>query len=71
MSIGDPSKSHQGGSGALKKQTVSEGRDGGHTVSVLAFYSEDPSSITAEVCSFYSVKEATDGHLKVMESMLF
>ena len=33
-------------------------------VSVLAIYSDDPSLNTARVCSFYSVKEATDGHLK-------
>ena len=31
------------------------GRDGGQVVSVLAFYSDDPSSNPAEVYSFYSV----------------
>ena len=48
------------------------GRGGGQVVSVLAFYSDDPSSNPAEACSFHSVpklfgknenkwKEAGDG----------
>ena len=58
----------------INKQTVPNGSGGGQVVSVLAFYSDDPSLNPAEVYSFYSVnclkrtkineKEAGDGQYK-------
>ena len=40
----------------LDNLSLSLGRGGGQVVSVLAFYSDDPSSNPAEVYNFFSVK---------------
>ena len=39
----------------LEQRTVLKGRGGGQMVNLLAFYSNDPSSNPAEICTF-SVK---------------
>ena len=40
----------------ILKQLLHEGRGGGQVVSVLAFYSDDPSSNPAEAYSLFSVQ---------------